>query len=468
VSVTIRLPAILRSHLGGAAAVIAEGATVGEVLRGAAAGHPGFGAAVFEANGSLRRFLNVFLGDEDVRYLQGLDTPVPDGATLLIFPAAAGGEEAPLEITPAELVAGFTGGALVVDMRFTDQLALGRLPGARWLGPDPVEAVAAEVPVGDAEIVLVCAEGIRSLAAAAELRSRGYRRAASLAGGFERWRGEGRPWEPEEGPDPDRLARYSRQLLLPEVGAAGQARLLASRVLLVGAGGLGSPIALYLAAAGVGTLGLVDPDVVEESNLQRQVIHDREHLGRLKVDSAADAIGRLNPDVAVVRHPVRLTAANALMVLDDYDLVVDGADNFPTRYLLNDAALRLRKPVVYGAVYRFEGQATVVLPYAGPCYRCLFPEPPPPELSPSCAEVGVLGVLPGIIGSIQAAEVLKHLLGVGESLVGRLLAYDALTQEMATLRVRRDPRCPACSDESRPPSLVDYDDSCRPARREGP
>jgi molybdopterin/thiamine biosynthesis adenylyltransferase/rhodanese-related sulfurtransferase len=368
----------------------------------------------------------------------------------------------PLEITPDELAARPAGGSVMVDMRFEAQLVLGYLPGARWLGPNPIEAIMAEIADTDARIVLVCEEGIRSLAAAQALRDRGYRRARSLAGGFERWRSEGREWEPPAGVEAARLARYSRHLLLNEVGITGQQRLLASRVLLVGAGGLGSPVALYLAAAGVGTLGIVDADVVEESNLQRQVIHDGLHLGRLKVDSAAEAIGRLNPDVTVVRHPVRLAAVNALMLMGDYDVVVDAADNFPTRYLMNDAALRLRRPVVHGSVYRFEGQATVFLPYRGPCYRCLFPEPPPPDLSPNCAQVGVLGVLPGVIGSIQAAETLKLLLGIGEPLVGRLLTYDALIQEFRVLQLRRDPGCPACSDEARVPALVDYDDACRP------
>jgi molybdopterin/thiamine biosynthesis adenylyltransferase/rhodanese-related sulfurtransferase len=350
----------------------------------------------------------------------------------------------------------------IVDMRYDFQLALGRLPGSVWLGPDPVEAVAAAYPEADTEIVLLCAEGIRSLAAAEALRARGYRRVSSLAGGFDRWRGEGRPWEPAAGSDAGRRARYSRHLLLPQVGPAGQERLLASRVLLVGAGGLGSPVALYLAAAGVGTLGIVDPDLVEESNLQRQVLHSEETLGRPKVDSAAEAIGRLNRDVTVVRHPVRLEASNALALMADYDVIVDGADNFPTRYLMNDAGLRLRRPVVHGAVFRFEGQATVFLPYRGPCYRCLFPEPPPREVAPDCSQAGVLGVLPGIIGSIQAVETLKLLLGIGEPLSGRLLTYDALAQEFLTLRVQRDPACPACADESRVPALVDYDDACRP------
>jgi len=376
--------------------------------------------------------------------------------------------EAPLEITPAELAGRPAGTVQVVDMRLEAELALGVIPGSRWVSPWGLEdCLAALFPDPGTEIVLYCAAGVRSLPAAQALRSRGYRRAASLAGGLGRWKAEGRAWEAPGGLDATRQARYSRHLLLPEVGVSGQQRLLASRVLLVGAGGLGSPVALYLAAAGVGTLGIVDPDVVEESNLQRQVLHDRPHLGRPKVESAAAAIGRLNPDVTVVPYPVRLGVANALEIMSGYDVIVDGADNFPARYLMNDAALRLRLPVVHGSVFRFEGQVTVFRPYQGPCYRCLFPEPPPPEVSPNCSQVGVLGVLPGIIGSIQAAEALKLLLGIGEPMVGRLLTYDALTQEFLTLRVRRDPACPACADESRVPALVEYDDACHPGGLEG-
>ena len=265
------------------------------------------------------------------------------------------------------------------------------------------------------------------------------------------------------GLDAGQRVRYSRHLLLPEIGEAGQEKLLVSKVLLVGAGGLGSPVALYLAAAGVGTLGIVDFDLVDATNLQRQVIHNLDQVGRLKVESAAEAIRRLNPDVKVVTYPVRLSAANALEIMAGYDVVVDGADNFPVRYLMNDASLHLRIPVVHGSIFRFEGQASVFVPYQGPCYRCLFPEPPPPELAPSCAEAGVLGVLPGIIGSIEAVEAIKLLLGIGQPLVGRLLTYDSLAQEFRTLVVRRDPDCPACADESRVPELVEYDDACRPA-----
>lgn len=366
-------------------------------------------------------------------------------------------------MAPAELAGRPAGSVHLIDMRLEAERALGMIPGSRWVAPGGLEAaVAALFPDPDTEIVLCCAAGVRSLLAAEALRARGYRRAASLAGGLDRWRAEGRAWETPAGLDAVRQVRYSRHLLLPEVGVAGQERLLASRVLVVGAGGLGSPVVLYLAAAGVGTLGIVDPDVVEESNLQRQVLHDRERLGRLKVESAAVAVGRLNPDVTVVPYPVRLGAANVLSIMSGYDVVVDGADNFPTRYLMNDAALRLRLPVVHGSVFRFEGQVSVFRPYQGPCYRCLFPEPPPPEVAPNCSQVGVLGVLPGIIGSIQGAEALKLLLGIGEPMVGRLLTYDALTQEFLTLRVRRDPACPACADESRVPALVEYDDACQP------
>jgi len=232
-------------------------------------------------------------------------------------------------------------------------------------------------------------------------------------------------------------------------------------VLVLGAGGLGSPAALYLAAAGVGTLGIVDDDAVDLSNLQRQVLHDSTRVGALKVESAMATIGRLNPEVSVVPIAIRLTAANALEVMAGYDVIVDGTDNFPTRYLVNDASLHLRVPVIHGSVFRWEGQATVFDPYRGPCYRCLFPEPPPPEMAPNCAVAGVLGVLPGVIGTIQATEALKLVLGVGTSLAGRLLTYDALAQEFTELALRRDPSCPACSDEDAPPTLVDYDDACR-------
>jgi molybdopterin/thiamine biosynthesis adenylyltransferase/rhodanese-related sulfurtransferase len=366
------------------------------------------------------------------------------------------------EVTPAELEARPAGSVEIIDVREAEEWEQGAIPGARWVARGVLEGqVALHLPDPGTEIVLYCAGGPRSVLAARALQDMGYRRVASLAGGFDRWKSEGRKWEVPVGLDAGQRVRYSRHLLLPEIGEAGQERLLASRVLLVGAGGLGSPVVLYLAAAGVGTLGIVDFDLVDATNLQRQVVHNLDRVGRLKVDSAAETVRRLNPDVKVLPYPERLSAANALEVLAGYDVIVDGADNFPVRYLMNDASLHLRVPVVHGSIFRFEGQATVFRPYAGPCYRCLFPEPPPPELAPSCAEAGVLGVLPGIIGSIQAVETIKLLLGIGEPLVGRLLTYDSLAQEFRTLQVRRDPSCPACADEGRVPVLVDYDDACR-------
>jgi molybdopterin/thiamine biosynthesis adenylyltransferase len=332
------------------------------------------------------------------------------------------------------------------------------LPGGRGV----LETrVARCLPASDTGIVLYCLAGFRSVPEARAPRDMGYPRVASLSGGGDRWKAEGRRWEVPVGLDVGQRMRYSRHLLLPEIGEAGQERLLAAKVLLVGAGGLGSPVALYLAAAGVGKLGIVDYDLVDATNLQRQVVHNLDRVGRLKVESAGETVRRLNPDVQVVAYPERLSAANALEILAGYEVIVDGADNFPVRYLMNDASLHLRVPLVHGSVFRFEGQATVFVPYEGPCYRCLFPEPPPPELALSCAETGVLGALPGIIGSIEAVETIKLLLGVGEPLVGRLLTYDSLTQDFRTLQVRRDSGCPACADENRVPVLVDYDGACR-------
>ncbi len=291
----------------------------------------------------------------------------------------------------------------------------------------------------------------------------GYTDVVSMAGGFGRWKAEGREWSEPVTLTKEQKIRYSRHTLLPEVGEAGQAKLLDSKVLLIGAGGLGSPAALYLAAAGVGTLGIVDFDVVDSSNLQRQILHNVDRIGMPKVESARETLIALNPDVKIHMHDVRLSADNILEIMSGYDIVVDGGDNFPTRYLINDASLHLEIPVVHGAIFRFEGQASVFKPYEGPCYRCLFPQPPPPELAPSCAEAGVLGVLPGIVGSIEAMEAIKLILGIGEPLVGKLLTYDALEQEFRQLKLRRNPDCPACGDRDQPPVIVEYDDLCMPA-----
>lgn len=366
------------------------------------------------------------------------------------------------EITPAELEALPPGSVEIIDVREAEEWEQGAIPGAWWVARGVLEGqVAMHIPDPNTEIVLYCSGGPRSILGARALQEMGYQRVASLTGGFDRWKAEGRKWEVPVGLDAAQRTRYSRHLLLPEIGEEGQEKLLASKVLLVGAGGLGSPVALYLAGAGVGTLGIVDFDVVDATNLQRQVVHNLDRVGRLKVESAAESVRRLNPDVKVLPIAERLSAVNVLDLMAGYDVVVDGADNFPVRYLMNDASLHLRVPVVHGSIFRFEGQATVFHPYQGPCYRCLFPEPPPPELAPTCAEAGVLGVLPGIVGSIQAVEAIKMILGIGRPLVGRLLTYDSLTEDFRVLQVRRDPACPACADENRVPALVEYDDACR-------
>jgi molybdopterin/thiamine biosynthesis adenylyltransferase/rhodanese-related sulfurtransferase len=350
-----------------------------------------------------------------------------------------------------------------LDVRELDEYEQGTIPGALFVPRGHLEAqIENRIPDHDRAVVIYCAGGTRSAFAAETLQTLGYTNVVSMAGGFGRWKNEGRPWTTPAVLNPEQRNRYSRHLLLPEVGEAGQQRLLESKVLLLGAGGLGSPAALYLAAAGVGTLGIVDMDIVDASNLQRQILHNMDRIGERKVDSAKKTITLLNPDVDVVTYDVRFGADNVLDMLDGYDVVIDGTDNFPTRYLLNDASVLQRIPVVHGSIFRFEGQVTVFKPYEGPCYRCMLPEPPPPELAPSCAEAGVLGVLPGIIGSIQALEAIKLLLDLGDPLVGRLLAYDALEQSFRTFKVRRDPTCPTCGDDAPPITIAEYDDLCLP------
>lgn len=367
------------------------------------------------------------------------------------------------EITIAELERRLDEIPVIIDVREADEYEQGAIPGAIFLPRGILEGnILNQVPDLDTEVVLYCAAGARSALAAKALEAMGYRDVKSLAEGFDRWKSAGHPWEVPTTITSEQRARYSRHIRLPEVGEEGQQKLLSSRVLLIGAGGLGSPAGLYLAAAGVGTLGIVDFDMVDSSNLQRQILHNVDRIGQLKVDSARETLTALNPDVKVEPYNEQLSADNVLDIMADYDVVVDGADNFPTRYLVNDASLHLQVPVVHGSIFRFEGQATVFTPYAGPCYRCLFSEPPPPELAPSCAEAGVLGVLPGVIGSIQAMEAIKLLLGIGTSLAGRLLIYDALEEEFRSVRLRRNPDCPACADESRPPKIVDYDQFCLP------
>ena len=369
-SVTIRIPTPLRPYTGGNREVSAQPGDVEGVLTTLAQTYPDIRRHLFTEQGKLRSFVNIYLGDEDVRFLKGPQTPVPDGAQLSIVPSVAGGSVSPV--------------AAPIAQRETEDVALSN----------------------------------------AEIR------------------------------------RYSRHLIMPEVGMSGQKKLKAASVLLVGAGGLGSPAALYLAAAGVGRIGIMDFDVVDESNLQRQIIHGMSTLGQPKLESAKARIHDINPFVQVDTYEEPLTSANALRIFADYDVIADGTDNFPTRYLVNDACVLLGKPNVYGSIFRFEGQASVFWAEHGPCYRCLYPEPPPPGLVPSCAEGGVLGVLPGTIGVIQATEVVKLIIGQGEPLIGRLLLYDALDMKFRELKLRKDPACPICGEHPTIDHLIDYEAFC--------
>ncbi|HEY4929586.1 MAG TPA: molybdopterin-synthase adenylyltransferase MoeB [Acidimicrobiales bacterium] len=360
-------------------------------------------------------------------------------------------------------------GTVILDVREPDEYEQGALSGSVHLPRGNLESsIEGRISDKSAHVLVMCAGGVRSAFAADTMQQLGYTDVASIIGGFNRWKDEGRDWSAPRTLSPEQRNRYQRHLLLPEVGETGQLKLLDSKVLLLGAGGLGSPAALYLAAAGVGTLGIIDMDVVDASNLQRQILHNTDRIGERKVDSAKKTLTLINPDVNVVTYDVRLGADNILDIIDGYDVIVDGTDNFPTRYLVNDASLLKRIPVIHGSIFRFEGQATVFNPYEGPCYRCLLPEPPPAELAPSCSEAGVLGVLPGIVGSLQAVEAIKVLLGIGDTLQGRLLAYDALEQSFRTFKVRRDPACPACGPDAGEIVIAEYDDLCMPHVIEAP
>src|SRR4051812_48338711 len=359
---------------------------------------------------------------------------------------------------------------VLLDVREKDEVRAGVIPGAISV-PRGFLEIQIEQKVSDrsAPIVVYCAGGTRSALAAKTLAELGYTQVESANPGFVRWKDLGFPIETPPNLTDAQRDRYSRHILLPEVGEAGQAKLLASKVLLLGAGGLGSPAALYLAAAGVGTLGLVDADVVDASNLQRQILHATSRVGTPKVDSAEIAIRDLNPDVKVVKFQERLTSANVDRIFADYDVIVDGCDNFPTRFLVNDASVFLKKPVVHGSIFRFDGQVTTFVPAGsalgqtkeqGPCYRCWYPEPPPAHLAPSCQEAGVLGILCGIVGTLQATEAIKLILGRGDSLVGRILTYDSLKMKFREFKLRRDKSCPVCSDNPTIKNYIDYEGFC--------
>jgi molybdopterin/thiamine biosynthesis adenylyltransferase/rhodanese-related sulfurtransferase len=356
--------------------------------------------------------------------------------------------------TDPKVIHGLLGnGVAIIDVRETDEFATGHLPGAKHVPRGYLESrIEGVVPDRSQRVVLYCASGNRSAYAARTLSQElGYEHVESMTGGITLWKDRGYEVVVPETLTAAQRDRYSRHILIPEIGESGQRKLLGARVLLLGAGGLGSPTALYLAAAGVGTLGIVDDDVVDLSNLQRQVIHTTQRVGVPKVESAEESIHALNPDVEVVPYKTRLDASNIMEIIEGWDVIVDGVDNFPTRYLLNDASVRLQIPVVSASILGFDGQLSIFKPYDGPCYRCLFPVPPPAELAPSCGANGVLGVLPGTMGLLQATEVIKLIVGIGEPAIGRLLLYDALAATLGEVKVRRDPDCPVCS---RPPDSI--------------
>src|SRR5438874_5924777 len=359
------------------------------------------------------------------------------------------------EVDPAQVREQSSNGAVVIDVREPEEWAAGHIPGAKHVPKSYLESrIEGAAPDRAQHLILYCASGNRSAWATRTLvEDLGYEHVESMTGGFTLWKDRGYEVEQPRTLTAEQRERYSRHLLLPEVGLEGQLKLLDAKVLLLGAGGLGSPTALYLAAAGVGTLGIVDDDVVDVSNLQRQVIHRTDGVGVPKVDSAAEQIKALNPDVKVEKYNTRLDASNIMQIIEGYDVIVDGVDNFPTRYLLNDATVRLQIPVVSASILGFDGQLSVFAPYEGPCYRCLYPTPPPAELAPSCGANGVLGVLPGTMGMLQATEVIKLITEAGEPLIGRLLLYEALGANFTELKVRRDPECPICSRE--PESISD-------------
>ena len=373
------------------------------------------------------------------------------------------------ETDPAGAEALLAEGHLLLDVREPDEYEQGAIPGSIHIPRGNLESgIENRVADRDQSIVVMCAGGVRSAFAADTLGQLGYTDVVSMDGGFNRWKDEGRNWSAPRTLAPDQRNRYQRHLSLPEVGEEGQLKLLDAKVLLLGAGGLGSPAALYLAAAGVGTIGIIDMDVVDESNLQRQILHNVDRVGDRKVDSAKKTLTALNPAVNVVTYDARLGADNIMEILDGYDVVVDGADNFPSRYLLNDASVKLGIPVVHGSIFRFEGQVTVFDPKNGPTYRDMLPEPPPAEFAPSCAEAGVLGVLPGIVGSIQALEAIKLILGLGEGLSGRLVAFDALDMTFREYRLQKDPTLEVTWENRDLIEITELDGLCMPKVSEPP
>jgi MoaD family protein len=457
--INISIPTPLRNCTGGRATVDVPGTTVSDVLSQLTQDFPPLKSHLFEDSGSLRRFVNVFVNGEDIRLLSGMDSPVSDGDRLQIVPAIAGGNDQPrdfsswrtalkaqvAETEPQFLSSPAAAGVTIVDVRSHEEWKEGHIPGAIHLDRGFLEMqIEHAQPDRSAKILCYCESGTRSLFAANTLEQMGYEDVTSLAGGILRWKSEGGSIVKPAVLSQAAAMRYKRQLSIPEVKVEGQRKLNESRVLMVGMGGLGCPVSLYLAAAGVGQMGLVDDDVVDLSNLHRQILYGDSMIGDRKVESARKVLSERNPGLRTVLYPERLTLERALELFADYDVIVDGTDNFASRYLINDAAAQLGKPVVHGAVYRFTGQVGVFWAGKGPCYRCLFPQQPPPELAPSCAEGGVLGVLPGTVGLLMATETIKVLLGIGELPLGKLLNYDALGTSFLSLTFGVDPECEAC------------------------
>ena len=369
-----------------------------------------------------------------------------------------------VEVTTAEAEELRNAGEILLDVREADEFEQGAIPGAIFIPRGHLEGqVEGRITDKSAKVVVLCAGGVRSAFATKTLNEMGYTDVVSVIGGFNKWKDEGREWRTPQVLTPEQRNRYQRHLLVPEVGEEGQQKLLGAKVLLLGAGGLGSPAALYLAAAGVGTLGIIDMDVVDSSNLQRQILHNTDRIGDRKVDSAKKTLTLLNPDVNVVTYDRRLDASNIEEIIAGYDVIVDGADNFPVRYMLNDASVKAGIPVVHGSIFRFEGQVTVFHPLEGPTYRDMLPEPPPADMAPSCAEAGVLGALPGIIGTIQAVEAIKLILGVGSSLIGRYLTFDALDMEFREYKIRRDPANEITWENRDRIRVVELEGHCMPA-----
>lgn len=349
----------------------------------------------------------------------------------------------------------------VLDVREREEYREGHLEGAIPLPRGFLEMRVEEtLPDKTRPIIAYCAGGVRSLIAARTMQEMGYENVSSMSGGYTAWKNAGYTWVADRQFSQEQITRYARHFTLPDVGEQGQAKLLDAKVLCVGAGGLGSPVAYYLAAAGVGTIGIADHDTVDMSNLQRQILHTNDRVGMPKVESAQLTLQALNPDVNVIPIQERLSSENVMQIIKDYDVIINGCDNFPTRYLINDACVMAKKVLVDGSIFQFEGQATVFSPDEGPCYRCLFPEPPPPGMAPSCAEAGVLGVLPGLVGCVQALEAIKVILGAGTPLIGRMIHFDTLSTEIRVLKLRRDPNCLVCSEDPQITELIDYEEFC--------